>query len=113
MPLRTLHFCEHTCPSWLKLSVHTPDAHSVEVSLTVLQVAPNAPAELSELPSTAGGAESELHAHSANAQMMSRRLSMPAALRKRRAARGIRDLSLRVDSRVGACRAFLLRAVPT
>ena len=40
-----VHFCEQTGPVWLNEFVQTPLAHSVlPVSVTVVQVAPNAPA---------------------------------------------------------------------
>ena len=39
-----VHFCEQTeCPSMSKLLVQTPLVHSVDVSVGVMHVAPNAP----------------------------------------------------------------------
>jgi hypothetical protein len=49
-----VHFCEHTgCGIWSTEFVQTPLLHSVDVSLTVLHVAPNVPAGG---PSTAASA---------------------------------------------------------
>src|SRR5690349_21782095 len=44
VPPSTVHFCEHTgVGSWLNVFVQTWLVHSVDVSLTVVHEAPNAP----------------------------------------------------------------------
>ena len=56
IPLRTVHFCEHTAwPSMSIVPVQTWLSHSVEVSLGVTHVAPNVRAA-GPLPASGAGA---------------------------------------------------------
>jgi hypothetical protein len=63
--INIVHFCEQMlCPSVSNEFVHTPLAHSVDMSLAVVQVAPNGRLVALPLPiaSTGGGGASEVQA---------------------------------------------------
>src|SRR5689334_14020282 len=93
VPCKTVHFCEHTLwPVMLNESVHTPDVHSVDVSLTVVHVAPNAPGATGGASAAGGGLLPE-HAATTRNDAATRSLRMANGITSPRARATTRNLS--------------------